>query len=531
MTGDVDFSGPRPTLEFRTGPSATSATLFFEKLIGSNYNAYIDGISIASDAPTTDITVDLNRTSYNYDAGSAFQPDVQSGGSPPWELLSSNVAGDISWTGPVGAFSAGRISGVNQINQDFIVGSSAATLNHCLPNGRWQVTLTIGSSFSAHDNMQVRAENEIVLSDIDRNVGEFSNLNFEVDVTDGFLNLEFSDADPSDSEWILNRLSLNRIGDVDVNNNRASIILIDESTLNGSFEDLSGASPDLGNNRIGGSDTTATIPSWMAVSSNFGGFDDDFTAASSDGSEYAFANSNGSLTLTSSSASHTTTAGDIFTLSFDVGSNAASTHNYTAQLKFGSETHTVGDFADDTDVNSNSPRTYTFTYTATAADAGNSPIVELFMNNSGNAQTYIDNVRLDVSISKSLDTDEDQLPDFWEIEFFGDAISAEVGNDTDGDGQTEFEEFIFGTVPVDPDSNFIMNLSINDANETVIQWSPVIENREYQVLYSPDLITPFEPIVTGLNHPQETFVDTTVVGNKIGFYRMGISLIEIHGLE
>jgi len=47
------------------------------------------------------------------------------------------------------------------------------------------------------------------------------------------------------------------------------------------------------------------------------------------------------------------------------------------------------------------------------------------------------------------DSDGDGLPDAWEIEFFG-GIYQEAGDDYDGDGLTEYMEYMAGTDPTDP---------------------------------------------------------------------------------
>ncbi|GEM_PF-5085962 len=51
------------------------------------------------------------------------------------------------------------------------------------------------------------------------------------------------------------------------------------------------------------------------------------------------------------------------------------------------------------------------------------------------------------------DEDKDRIPDWWELLYFGDFISANVGNDTDGDGLNELYEYYAGTNPLDQDSD------------------------------------------------------------------------------
>jgi len=47
------------------------------------------------------------------------------------------------------------------------------------------------------------------------------------------------------------------------------------------------------------------------------------------------------------------------------------------------------------------------------------------------------------------DSDNDGLPDWWELEYFGD-LSHGPDDDSDGDGFTDLEELRSGTDPTDP---------------------------------------------------------------------------------
>lgn len=59
--------------------------------------------------------------------------------------------------------------------------------------------------------------------------------------------------------------------------------------------------------------------------------------------------------------------------------------------------------------------------------------------------------QLFLNAAKVVDTDEDGLPDDWELHFFGD-LSANPGDDPDGDGADNWTEFVFGTNPKDAKS-------------------------------------------------------------------------------
>jgi chitodextrinase len=81
----------------------------------------------------------------------------------------------------------------------------------------------------------------------------------------------------------------------------------------------------------------------------------------------------------------------------------------------------------------------------------------------------------------ALEVDSDQLPDDWEIQYFGgiSVVNGGEGEDFDGDGSSNYEEWAAGTDPTDP----------ND----LLELKPVIgvswfgkSNRTYEIEYSDD---------------------------------------------
>jgi len=115
----------------------------------------------------------------------------------PYRRISPNTTGDVSWSAGVGSTDRGASSGVNAINRDLIFSRNARTLNHRVANGRWEVLVT-------------RAEGQVVVGGVNTAAGQFRNRTFQVDVTDGELNLEFSDNGGSNREWTATRVLLNR---------------------------------------------------------------------------------------------------------------------------------------------------------------------------------------------------------------------------------------------------------------------------------------------------------------------------------
>ena len=81
-------------------------------------------------------------------------------------------------------------------------------MNVTLTNGVWAGTLVMGDQTTAHDNMMVWAQGQLIGNGINTVAGGQTNLSFQVDVTDGQLNLQFDDAGGSDPSWLVNSLTL-----------------------------------------------------------------------------------------------------------------------------------------------------------------------------------------------------------------------------------------------------------------------------------------------------------------------------------
>lgn len=399
--------------------------------------------------------VDLTATAYQYDFGTDVSPTAVG-----YQRITPSVFGDISFSGFVTAEDRGA-SGPDDLLRDFVTSASTATLNHRLANGVWEVALTMGDAELSRNLMGVRAEQQLISSSISTPIGEFyyvdesgpvdSPTSFDVVVVDGELNIELFDNGGTDPSWVLNRLSLTRVGDVpapiaagdfnasqlvgaddltiwqqyygsaegadgdgdlDVDGTdflqwqrdygigvRSTKRLLDSVNGNGSFEDQQGAtgdtvSPPL---RVFSNTGTATIPGWTLETNLIAGWDGLFSGAASSGEAYAFAIGGGQGTYTSDPIDHVTANNDRFTLSFDVGNNGG-THSYVASLIFGEQVHVLGSITDNTDIANGQLSSHTFAYKASANDAGFQPLIQVVMSNSSNvAQSFFDNVVLNVT--------------------------------------------------------------------------------------------------------------------------------------
>lgn len=154
--------------------------------------------------------VDLAADAYTYDFGTADSP-VFATANPPAVRVSPETWGDIYWSDPVDAVDRPNY-GLNHFNRDNVFGSNDATWSHQIAPGMWRVIFNMSDPERDFDNMFIAAEGLVRMDGIDRPAGENQTLAFEVYVEDGFLDLTFGDADPTDKAWALNRVALSRIG-------------------------------------------------------------------------------------------------------------------------------------------------------------------------------------------------------------------------------------------------------------------------------------------------------------------------------
>lgn len=85
----------------------------------------------------------------------------------------------------------------------------------------------------------------------------------------------------------------------------------------------------------------------------------------------------------------------------------------------------------------------------------------------------------------ATDSDNDGLPDWWEEAYF-DSTSAVAGVDSDGDGQTNAQEYSAATNPVDPQSVFRTSAHFSASTGLTLSWSSE-HGRIYTIQQSFDL--------------------------------------------
>lgn len=148
--------------------------------------------------------------------------------------------------------------------------------------------------------------------------------------------------------------------------------------------------------------------------------------------------------------------------------------------------------------------------------AANSPRL-LLLHHNNVASGRIDNLRLDLG---KADTDNDALPDLWELENLGELTSLATG-DADDDGKTNAEELAAGTNPMDVLLGGRFETSGTFAGAATLRWATTT-GRFYTVERSPSLSGPFVPFQRRIaaTPPLNTFALPNADAGKPMFYRV-----------
>ncbi|OEK09750.1 hypothetical protein A8C32_09545 [Flavivirga aquatica] len=154
---------------------------------------------------TGPVVIDNNALSYKYDFGPKESLTLSG-----YTIVTPNIGGDVYWSGgTVEAINRELFFSDSQLYEDFVTSSETVVFNHKIRNGNWTVSFEVGDADAQRDMMQVKIEGDIVESNIETDYYEFKTFTHEVVVTDGELNIEFSDNGGMNPNWMINSLELN----------------------------------------------------------------------------------------------------------------------------------------------------------------------------------------------------------------------------------------------------------------------------------------------------------------------------------
>jgi subtilisin family serine protease len=130
-----------------------------------------------------------------------------------------------------------------------------------------------------------------------------------------------------------------------------------------------------------------------------------------------------------------------------------------------------------------------------------------------------------LNLQRLVDTDSNSLPDWWELQYFGQLTGTNPNADPDHDGMNNLAEWIAGTNPTNAASVLRLTLvSATNANNVVVSW-PSVAGRNYWLARSTNLLTGFNSVV-GTNiaatAPTNVLTDTAVLPGTTRYYRVGV---------
>ncbi|VGO12202.1 hypothetical protein PDESU_00753 [Pontiella desulfatans] len=127
-----------------------------------------------------------------------------------------------------------------------------------------------------------------------------------------------------------------------------------------------------------------------------------------------------------------------------------------------------------------------------------------------------------------LDDDADGVWDLWETAYFGHPTNCLADIDSDGDGSSNFDEYIAGMDPTNAASCFSVEPVERIAEGFVVRWTAV-EDRVYDVLWTPDLDRGFQLLEAGIPYPGNSYTDRVHAVQSCGYYMVAVRLPGMNG--
>jgi uncharacterized repeat protein (TIGR01451 family) len=122
------------------------------------------------------------------------------------------------------------------------------------------------------------------------------------------------------------------------------------------------------------------------------------------------------------------------------------------------------------------------------------------------------------------------VPAWWANFYFGAASNGNVSGsaDEDGDGYSNFAEYVFGTDPTDPASHLIFSVAPGTGNSVTVTFTPWQGGRAYELQAAADLSAPlWTPLTNGftVNTNGAGVFTVQQPGSSAAFYRLSAQII------
>jgi subtilisin family serine protease len=128
-----------------------------------------------------------------------------------------------------------------------------------------------------------------------------------------------------------------------------------------------------------------------------------------------------------------------------------------------------------------------------------------------------------LNLLRIVDTDLNGLPDWWEQSYFGQLLGTQASADADGDGASNYAEWVAGTNPTNPASCLrLLTPTVTATNIVIIQW-PSVAGKSYRLERATNLIIGFDAIVRSniaATPPINSEPDIAVLPTQPLYYRI-----------
>jgi hypothetical protein len=140
-----------------------------------------------------------------------------------------------------------------------------------------------------------------------------------------------------------------------------------------------------------------------------------------------------------------------------------------------------------------------------------------------------DNNTTSFAVTLQTDSDGDGIPDTWMMQYFGHPTGlagdkSQAQDDADGDGASNFAEYLAGTSPNDPSSYLRMTgLAQYGTNGVLVAWGSAT-NKLYTLQRTDSLLLPFTDMTQHIpsTPPETSYLDTTATNASQFFYRVRV---------
>jgi subtilisin family serine protease len=127
-----------------------------------------------------------------------------------------------------------------------------------------------------------------------------------------------------------------------------------------------------------------------------------------------------------------------------------------------------------------------------------------------------------LNLQRMVDSDGNELPDWWELEYFGHLTGTDPNADADHDGMSNLGEWLAGTNPTNAASSLRLTL-LPVSNGFMLHW-PSVAGKTYLLERSTNLMTGFDSIILSniiATPPTNTATDPIILPGA-QFYRVGV---------